>query len=371
MRILHFFKTYWPDTFGGVERSIAAICCGAEKHGFRSTVLSLSARPEANTVLFNGHFSYKAKLDFEFASTGFSRSVFRRFKELSRQADIIHFHFPWPLMDVIHLTSSHGKPSIVTYHSDVVKQRLLSHLYRPLMFRFLHSMDGIVATSPNYLQSSPVLRKFRSKVKVIPIGLDEAAYPAANNLRLQDWRAKLPLRFLVFIGVFRYYKGMHVLMDAAEKSGIHVVLIGNSGTEQYSEQAKRRKIDNMHFLGSLPDVDKMAILELSSGLVFPSHLRSEAFGLSLVEAAMRGKPMISCEIGTGTSYVNIDGLTGIVIPPSDKDALAAAMTRLLEDDALAKELGRNARERYLTNFTSDRMASSYAGLYRSILTAKG
>lgn len=366
MKVLHFFKTYWPDSFGGVERTIAAICRGVESAGITSEVLSLSADPAANSRQFGNHFAHKAKLDFEVASTGFSRAAFRRFKQLSSNADLVHFHFPWPLMDVIHFASHQRKPSVVTYHSDVVKQKALLRLYEPLMSRFLSSVDSIVATSPNYLQSSPVLQKFQSKVSVIPLGLDEASYPQVDQGRQRNWRSKLPARFLVFIGVFRYYKGIHVLMDAAETTGIPIVLIGGGETDAYFHEAQRRGIQNMYFVGSLPDEDKMAILDLSVGLVFPSHLRSEAFGLSLVEASMLGKPMISCEIGTGTSYVNVDGLTGLVLPPGDRHALAAAMTRLLEDRELAHRFGKNARQRYLDNFTAEQMTESYAHLYRSL-----
>ncbi|MCB5204835.1 glycosyltransferase [Neorhizobium sp. T786] len=370
MKVLHFFKTYWPDTFGGIERTIHAISKGVQKHGIQSEVLTLSRTPEANSIAFEDHFAHKAKLDFEFASTGFSRAVFSRFKQLSREADIVHFHFPWPMMDVVHFVTSNRKPAIVTYHSDIVKQKALLRLYEPLMFRFLGDMDSIVATSPNYLQSSPVLQKFRSKVEVIPLGLDEASYAPVEHSMREKWRAKLPPRFFLFVGVLRYYKGIHILMDAAEKNGIEIVMIGDGDAGNFQQEAQSRGINNMHFLGSLPDEDKMAILDLSIGLVFPSHLRSEAFGLSLVEAAMRGKPMISCEIGTGTSYVNLHGSTGLVIPPNDKDALAAAMLRLMDDDALAQEFGRNARQRYVENFTAQRMADSYASLYRRILQEK-
>jgi len=81
---------------------------------------------------------------------------------------------------------------------------------------------------------------------------------------------------------------------------------------------------------------------------------------------MRGKPMISCEIGTGTSYVNRDGVTGLVIDPDNSDALAAAMRRLFDDQKMADEFGANARQRYLDNFTAERMADSYARLYERV-----
>ena len=88
MRVLHFFKTYWPDTFGGIERTIHALAEGSSEHGIKSSVLSLSKVPKDRE--FGNHMAYKAKLDFEFASTGFSRDVFRRFRDLSAAADIVH-----------------------------------------------------------------------------------------------------------------------------------------------------------------------------------------------------------------------------------------------------------------------------------------
>ncbi|MEZ2129489.1 MULTISPECIES: glycosyltransferase family 4 protein [unclassified Sinorhizobium] len=367
MRVLHFFKTYWPDTFGGIERTIHAIAKGTQKYGFESDVLSLSDQPEGNTKHFDGHMAYKARLDFEFASTGFSREAFRRFRELSAAADIIHFHFPWPLMDVVHLLSKNGKPTVVTYHSDIIKQKTLLRLYRPLMYRFLGSVDRIVATSPNYVETSEVLQHFRSKVEVIPLGLDEGDYPQVDEATRECWRARLPKRFFLFVGVLRYYKGIHVLMEAARKSGLDVVIVGDGPMRvDLEEQIARDRLTNVHLLGALPDRDKMAVLDLSHALVFPSHLRSEAFGLSLVEASMRGKPMISCELGTGTSYVNLDGETGLVVPPGDAAALAEAMGQVWNDEAFADAAGAAGRDRYLRQFTAGRMAKSYSTIYQQL-----
>lgn len=366
MRVLHFFKTYWPDTFGGVERTIHAIAKGTAKYGVESDVLSLSKTPLENSVEFDGHMAYKAKLDFEFASTGFSREVFERFRELSQKADIVHYHFPWPVMDIVHLTVPPGKPTVVTYHSDIVKQKVLLQFYKPLMSRFLKNVDRIVATSPNYLMSSDVLERFKSKTTVIPLGLDEADYPKADKATVVRWRGKLPNRFLLFVGVLRYYKGVHVLLEAAKRNDLDIVIVGSGPMEAELKQAAGRNWHNIHFLGSLSDNDKIALLELCAGFVFPSHLRSEAFGLSLVEAAMFGKPMISCEIGTGTSYVNLDRVTGFVVPPNDVDALSNAMESIWDDKQKTAALGAAARERYLAYFTADKMCSQYYSLYREL-----
>jgi rhamnosyl/mannosyltransferase len=369
MRVLHFFKTYWPDTFGGIERTIHALAEGSGRYGITSDVLSLSKVPR--DAEFGSHMAYKATLDAEFASTGFSRDVFGRFRELSAAADVVHYHFPWPWMDVVHSLVRHGKPTVVTYHSDIVKQKTLLRLYRPLMNRFLGSVDHIVATSPNYLASSEVLQRFKSKTSVIPLGLDEADYPAAEEGAKTRWRRDLPPNFFLFVGVLRYYKGVHILLDAAKLSGLPVVIVGEGPMEtSLRETARQQALDNVFFLGALPDSDKTALLELCLGAVFPSHLRSEAFGLSLVEASMFGKPMISCEIGTGTSYVNINGETGLVVPGADPQALAAAMVQLANDPTTAGEYGTNARARYLRMFTAERMVGAYAGLYRALAESR-
>jgi O-antigen biosynthesis rhamnosyltransferase len=113
----------------------------------------------------------------------------------------------------------------------------------------------------------------------------------------------------------------------------------------------------------------VALLSLCQGFVFPSHLRSEAFGLSLVEAAMAGKPMISCEIGTGTTYINRHGETGLVVPPSDAPALAQAMHDMMQSPERTAQFGQQARQRYLTTFMAERMSAAYAALYRDLLSS--
>jgi rhamnosyl/mannosyltransferase len=98
--------------------------------------------------------------------------------------------------------------------------------------------------------------------------------------------------------------------------------------------------------------------------VLPSHLRSEAFGMALVEAAMFGRPMISCAIGTGTSFVNQHEVSGFVVASESPAALAAAMNTLLSDEALARRMGRAARARYEQLFSGAALGEAYAKLYR-------
>jgi glycosyltransferase involved in cell wall biosynthesis len=367
MRVLHFYKTYKPDSMGGVEQLIGEICSGSARRGVPSDVLTVSQ--DTSTVDLGDHKHYRARLDFKIASSYFSVSSLPRLKRLAEHADIIHYHFPWPFMDVAHFLTRLNKPTVVTYHSDIIRQKTLLHFYRPLMMRFLGSVTRIVATSPQYAETSPVLRRFASKVQVIPIGLNEETYPPASNARLAEWRARIGPKFLLFVGMLRYYKGLNVLLEALRGSDYDVVILGGGPLEnELKAQAQSLGLRRVHFVGALPDEDKFALLTLCHSLVFPSHLRSEAFGISLLEGAMYGKPLISCEIGTGTSYVNVANETGLVVHPQDPLALRGAIDRIWNDEALAAQLGAAARQRFSKLFTADKMAEAYVNLYRRIAT---
>jgi rhamnosyl/mannosyltransferase len=369
MRVLHFYKTYYPDTWGGIEQVIRQLCVGTGRLGVTNEVLTLS-RGGPSEIEFEGHTVHRVPLDFEIASTGFSFSAIRKLARLARKADVIHYHFPWPFMDLAHFMARINKPSVVTYHSDIVRQKNLLRVYGPLKRRFLRSVDTVVATSPNYLASSPVLKRFEHKTRTITYGLDKTTYPKASEQLKAKWRAQFEERFFLFVGVLRYYKGLHILLDAMANLDYPVVIVGAGPEEQALKQhAERLGLTHVHFIGAVNEEDKAALLELSYAMVFPSHLRSEAFGISLLEGAMYGKPMISSEIGTGTTYINIDNETGLVVPPDDPAALGAAMRTLWENPEQAAEMGRRAEARYWELFTAEKMAENYHALYHE-LTAK-
>lgn len=367
-RVVHAYKTYFPDTGGGLEQTIRQICLGTAYSGARNTIVTVThaepgeiQRDEARVL------RYRATLDA--ASSPISLAMWRDFSRLAAGADVLHYHFPWPQADLMHLSVGRGRPSLVTYHSDIVRQRLLKVFYRPLMTRFLSSVGRIVVTSPNYLESSEDLRPYRKKCAVIPIGIDEASYPQAEEARCQRWEARLGRRFVLFVGVLRYYKGLEYLVRAAQDANYDVVIAGAGPMEAgLKGLAAEHGIHNLHFLGYVTDEDKACLFALCRAVVFPSQLRSEAFGVTLLEGAMHAKALISTELGTGTSYVNQHGVTGYVVPPAHPAALREAMDWLMGDELLAHDMGAAARERYQTLFTARRMCESYTQLYRDVLS---
>jgi len=368
INVLHCYKTYYPDTFGGIEQVIYQLAEGGISRDIHSTVFTHSANFDDEISIFEHHTIHRVKSLYEFASTPFSLSGISTFKRLAKNADIIHYHFPYPFMDFMHFAAGIKKPSVVSYHSDIVKQKALLKIYSPLMNRFLNSVDRIIAASPNYVDSSPVLQQFKDKVEVIPYGLNKIFYTNKDVAMLNKWHERYPAGFFLFIGTFRYYKGLHILIEAARNSSYPIVIVGAGPIEnELKSQAKRLSIDNIHFLGALGDGDKSALLELCTCLVFPSHLRSEAFGISLLEGALYSKPLISSEIGTGTTYINIHNETGLVVPPSDPTALREAMDKIWYQPDLAQRFGSAAYKRFESLFTANKMVASYTKLYKSLL----
>lgn len=352
---------------GGVEQVIHQIATGTANRGLDVTVMSLASNPNPAVIEQSGYRIHRFHLDAQVASTGLSLSAFRQFGALANEADVIHYHFPWPFMDLMHLANRIERPAVLTYHSDIVRQTLLAKFYRPLMMAFMQRMDRIVATSPNYLASSEVLDRFKGKVDVIPLGLDQATYPEVDEIRMRHWQAKVGKRFFLFVGVMRYYKGLHILLEAARGNDWPIVLVGAGPIEHtLRRQAQALGLTHVHFLGALDDADKVALLKACTAVVFPSHLRAEAFGLSLLEGAMFGKPMVSSEIGTGTSFVNQADVTGLVVPPGDVKALRQALEWLWAEPEVVAAMGIRARQRFEDYFSADRMVDAYIKIYQSL-----
>lgn len=371
MKVLHVYRTYFPDPPGGLQEAIRQICISTQAYGVENTVFTLSPkpsprvvdRPEAKVVRCR---SWAAPASCDLGSL----DAVQTFRQLAAEADVIHYLFPWPYADVLRLFAP-KKPSVLTYISDIVRQRWLGTIYNPLMWHTLRSMDAIVSNAPAYAAGSPVLSdpSLEARVRQIPLGIDESSYDVAPEDAVFG---KLGINttepFVLFVGVLRYYKGLHVLLNACRHVSARVVVAG-TGPEasKLKNQASELGLKNVVFAGQVTDGEKIALLKACSCLVLPSHLRSEAFGMVLVEASMVGKPMVTCEIGTGTSFVNLHGETGFVVPPESPGELARAMNTLVEDSALNKRMGQAARKRYEQFFSGPALGHAYVQLYRQVL----
>jgi len=370
IRVLHLYKDAYPESMGGVAKFTNNLCKAGNLLGIENTVLAFSKKNKSSYQLTIDNYNvFFIPENFSIFSTSFSIGAFKKFKELVLKSDIIHYHFPYPFSDILNIFCGVRKPRVLTYHSDIVRQKKFMFLYRFLMNSFLNSVDYIVATSPNYLSTSKILKRFSNKVSVIPIGLSSKDYPAINNKIHCRYKQTLPERFFLFIGYFRYYKGLHLAFNAVKNTKINLVLAGDGEIKKdLLNKIKKENIQNITILDKISEEEKVSLLNLCTGFIFPSHLRSEAFGIALLEAALFGKPMVSCEIGTGTSFVNKDKITGLVVKPNSPIELRNAMQYLLDNEKASENMGKQAMVRAKELFNLKDSALSYLEVYKKLIS---
>lgn len=367
IRVLHFYKTSILESHGGVEKFIDSLCDGTSKLNIKNTVFALSKKNYNKKIKYKKYYIFNAKEDIFIFSTGFSISAFLHFNIFANKADIIHYHFPNPFADLLHLICRINKPFIITYHSDVVKQKRLFYFYKFLMNKFLSKSDLIITTSNNYLRTSTTLQRFIEKVKVIPIGIDISLYPQIKESIVEKFKQKIPTPFFLFIGALRYYKGLNDALKAVKDTNLELVIAGGGGIKnQLLQNIKKYNLKNVTFLGEISDEDKVCLLKLCYCFLFPSNKRSEAFGISLLEASAFSKPMISCEIGTGTSFINMDQKTGLVVKPNSPLEIRNAMEFMITNPKIASKMGKNAKKRFDKYFSSSKQAEEYRNIYEDI-----
>lgn len=370
VKVLQVYRTFFPDTQGGGEEVIRQISKNTKDNGINMRIVVPSvnvSKPECIDV--DGITVYRVPELCEIASCNIYSGGFKLFTELVQWADVVHYHYPWPFQDILHflIVKKYKKKTVVTYHSDITRQRSILKLYRPLKKRFLNSVDAIVATSTPYKQSSPVLQHYKSKVSVIPLGLDEDTLPELDLSLKSSWEQKVGKGFFFFVGVLRYYKGLHILLDAAAQCNVKVVIAGDGAAmSDLKKQKQRLGLKNVELLGRITDEDKTALINLSRAIVLPSFVRAEAFGITLLEGMYFSRPLITAELDTGVNYVNKHGTTGLTVEAESASALADAMMKLSADSELAKSMGVAARQRYDKLFTGKQLGSSYADLYQKL-----
>ena len=373
IKVLHIYRTYFPDPPGGLQEAIKQICLSVAPLGVESKVFTLSPDPNPRSIQLEEGEVLREKSIINIASCdiGGVRS-FQKFRELVEWCDIVQLHFPWPFADLLNFMIPKDKPTLMTYHSDVVRQKFLGKLYNPLMNRTLRSMDCIVATSQNYVDSSPVLSReeFRSKTKVAPLCLKDRVITVGSSGR-NEVLAKYGLEegnYILALGVLRYYKGFHTLIEAAKYLNTTVVIAGSGPeSESLKFQFEKLKLNNVVFTGQVEEDEKHVLIQNSILLTLPSHLRSEAFGVVLIEALMHSKPLVTCDIGTGTSFVNKHQETGLVVEPGNPKALALAINSIVSDTDILREYQSSARKRYENFFSSQAVSQQYMNIYHSIL----
>ncbi|MFQ5613048.1 MAG: glycosyltransferase [Anaerolineae bacterium] len=369
MNILHIYKDYHPVK-GGIENMIRWLAEAQAAAGHEVTVLvaSLNGRSSVQTV--NGVNIHRIARWGTVASTPLTPGLPLAIRQY--RPDIAHLHSPYPPGELLNALLGRARFSVMTYHSDIIRQRALLAFYRPLLQRVLRKLDVIMPTSANYIESSPFLRRHRDKCRVIPLGIDLARFNRSRPALAAEIRQGVGKPIVLFVGRLRYYKGLDTLIAAmARLPEAKLILVGGGSLRPKLEaQASALGLtERVHFAGEVSDADLPAYFRAADCFVLPSNSRAEAFGIVLLEAMASGLPVVSTELGTGTSFVNVHGQTGFVVPPQDEAALAGAIKQLIGDPEVRRRFARAALARVRAEFAKERMVERVMQVYAGLLAA--
>jgi rhamnosyl/mannosyltransferase len=378
MKILHVYKDYFPPVVGGIEKHIAQLC-NHFKHTHEVEALVCNDGPLTRVEEINGVRVTKVGQLGRIQSAPIAPSFplwLRRIK-----ADIYHYHMPNPTCEFSHLIARPPGALVATYHSDIIRQELLLKLYGPSLRRFLERTDVIMPTSSVYAGQSPLLKDFLDKCEAVPLGVDtkhfaEAGARLSGNSAgaslIEKFKDIFGSEFILFVGKLRYYKGLQFLIEAMPEIDVPLVIVGTGPMEDDLKAlaANYNVSHKIRFMGEAIDDDLVAFYHSCSLLVLPSVFRSEAYGLVQLEAHACGKPVVSTRLGTGVEFVNMDGKTGLVVPPADPTALATAINSLLGDPERRRKMGEFARLRAQNEFGLDRMFEKIEVVYEKVLRGR-
>ncbi len=358
-RVLQLTNYYYPDV-GGIE-NIAYAITNSLKDQCEIKVICFSHETKDNVIKDDDVIVKRYGTKVKISSQQLSFTMLKDFKhELGDFCpDVVIIHMPNPFLAGILLSNikkSNPFKLVVYWHSDIIKQRLGEKVFRSMIMTVLKKADVIVATSPDYINGSKYLKIQKDKCVVIPNCIDNKLLQVSQNeMKLANAIREKYQEKIICVAIGRQvpYKGFEYLVDAMKKldSRYELFLLGRKGESTKTITQKARGMNNIHILGEVDDSYKKAYLTACDIFCFPSVTKNEAFGIALAEAMYYGKPAVTFKIeGSGVSYVNIDGETGIEVENRNVALYAKALMSLAEDYEMRTILGENAKKRVEENF---------------------
>ena len=358
IRVLQVNKLYAPVT-GGIERVVQQLAEGL-KDKTDTKVLVCQKKGRGKIEQYQGVEVHRASSVGIFFSMPVSFSFFRQFRRLSKDRDIIQLHMPFPLGDLACLLSGYNGKVILWWHSDIVRQKKLMLIYKPILNRILKRADLIIVATQGHIDCSEYLKPYHNKCVVIPYGVSRLE-------EKQNFHDGKPVRFL-FIGRLVSYKGCDILLKAFQKvDQAELVIVGDGILrEELEKLANELGVSGrVRFRHHLTDRQVEDELQRCDVLVLPSVTQAEAFGIVQIEAMAWGKPVINTMLPSGVPYVSLDKVTGITVEPGDIMALTQAMNRMVQEPELRKQWGEAARQRVEEHFLEDTMLKRVLDVYRA------
>lgn len=375
IRVLHFGKFAF-ERAGGIERHVEVLARAQAAQGADVIVLAYTLDADAKSRRVDGVQIEPVFVRARFSSQPLALGLILRARQLAREKpfDIVHQHWPDPFA---HLVASliPGSPAwVVSWHSDIVKQRFLGPIYRALAPIFFCKPDAVIGATKTHMASAQIdIFADTAHRHVIPYGIDPAPFELAPSVSnsVAALRTRYAGRPIVFaLGRHVYYKGFDVLIRAMSRVPA-VLLLGGGGplTPELTQLAERLSTESagqVVFVGLIPEDELPVYYHACDIFCLPSVETTEAFGIVQTEAMLCGKPIVNTNLGTGVNEVAPQGVCALTVQPEDDEALAQALNLLIESPEYARALGEAGRERALDQYNVERMAVDTLALYAAL-----
>ncbi len=376
MKILQTPVRFYPY-IGGVENYVYNLSKALVELGHDVTVICADEPDGSTSEQIHGikvkRLSYFGKIANTNITPGLPLAI------LKEDFDIIHTQLPtpWSADWSALLAKAKGKPLVLTYQNDIVGRGsagIIAGLYNftglPLLLR---TASRIIITQPNYMNSSAYLKRYKNKLNVVPVGVDTDIFMPSV---IDEKRAKgeKVLFFLGLLDRFHRYKGLDILLQAmvivTRQMPDVKLLVGGNGDllGHYRDVAASLGLSkNIEFLGFVPDDMLTEYYNRCDAFVLPSvSSEQEGFGIVLLEAMACEKPVISTEIvGVADDVLKLN--TGRIVKPGDINALANALLEILDDDALAEDMGRRGRRLVEEKYTWKKVGRDVLRIYEELI----
>ncbi len=363
LRVLHVGKFYPPHK-GGMESHLQSLC-GELKKSIDVEVVVASDDRYSSEEMVEGVKVTRIGNVLEMAAAPICPGMVRKIRQI--KADIIHLHLPNPTAILAYLASGHTGKLVVTYHSDVVRQRILGRVFQPILHETLKRCAALIATSPNYVDSSPLLSAYRDRCHVIPLGIEVRQFQQRDAAAVAGIREQYGERIVISVGRLTYYKGFEYLIRAMAEVKGRLLIVGTGPLRKDLERETQRCGLNgrVIFLGEVENL--VSYYHAADLFVLASVARSEAFGIVQLEAMACGKAVVNTRLESGVPFVSVDKITGLTVPPTNSRELARAINQLLDDPACCTRYGQAGRRRVEQEFSLEVMARRTLQLYQDVM----
>ncbi|WP_059010425.1 glycosyltransferase family 4 protein [Streptomyces specialis] len=374
VRTVAVVTPYYPPKIGGVENYASRVARAvADDPALRAVVITTNTTGRRASFSIDGpvpvvRLGTWAKLSNTPVNPLWPLQLRRWLRRFD--VDVVNAHAPVPgLPDLAVALSGRHRPAVLTYHAGSMRKGdrrvdlLIGAYERHVLPRVFGRARALVGVSPVSLAAGRA-----GAVRITP-GVDTERFTPGPPPSTRP-----PV--VLYVGRMdrsSAWKGVDVLVRAFASlapglPGARLCLVGGGdATGDHAGLAARLGVaDRVDLPGELTGDALTAALRGAAVLVLPSLSEAESFGMALVEAMACGTPVVGSRVG-GIPYVIDEGVTGLLVPPGDADALAAACRRLLTEPALADALGAAGRRVAEERYAWPRLTDRWLALFRSLL----